>query len=452
MIMGGIGVVWGGAILLYGITIRSGPIGTTVNIGVNLFGLALFLVGGFYLFAELYYKVRDSDWYQSLGRRRRRRDEPQSKRSRDPRREAPRSGREERQPRPARRDNNNLVIPLVIGVASVAIVLFIGGLFAVIWLVRPSPSAGGSNRAQSLTTPAGSKDNRALAADLTGDHFTARAAMDALIARGPKAEPEVIPYLNHDDFNARHRSAQVIEKIGTSASLAELQRVIASGRSVGGTCENAVVAIKAREQSPDSRSRPKQGDVARQPEPGRDGAAPGAGQRPDTPPRRSPPPESIFAFGPRVFLADLSEFDVKPGAWPFRKDGTTGDDKNSPITVGGERSPHGLGMHPPFGRDAAASVKYRLGKQAARFKAVAAIDDSGEVRLPVTFTVLGDGKVLLSGGYRLRESDKHPREISVDVSGVEVLELRVACEFSNHRVHAVWVEPRLLQRADTPDK
>jgi hypothetical protein len=34
---------------------------------------------------------------------------------------------------------------------------------------------------------------------------------------------------------------------------------------------------------------------------------------------------------------------------------------------------------------------------------------------------------------------------------IRVLELRVQCRNFNQGVHAVWVEPRLLQTADTPD-
>jgi hypothetical protein len=38
------------------------------------------------------------------------------------------------------------------------------------------------------------------------------------------------------------------------------------------------------------------------------------------------------------------------------------------------------------------------------------------------------------------------------MNGVDVLELRVSSQGSNLGLHTVWLEPRLLQAADTPDK
>ena len=35
---------------------------------------------------------------------------------------------------------------------------------------------------------------------------------------------------------------------------------------------------------------------------------------------------------------------------------------------------------------------------------------------------------------------------------VDVLDLRVVAQNSNHGLHAAWIEPRLLQKKDTPDK
>jgi len=135
----------------------------------------------------------------------------------------------------------------VIGGVVLVMLLFVGGLFGVIWYVQ-SPSAGSSKSGQAPVATTDPRDSRALAADLTGNHSTAKAAMEALVALGPPAEPEVRKYLNHDDFNARHRSAQVIEKIGTTASMTELRRVIKAGRSVNGACEQALAAIRRREQ------------------------------------------------------------------------------------------------------------------------------------------------------------------------------------------------------------
>jgi mono/diheme cytochrome c family protein len=162
------------------------------------------------------------------------------------------------------------------------------------------------------------------------------------------------------------------------------------------------------------------------------------------------PGERLFGRSSIVYLADLPEFDVQPGEWPFAKDGTIGNNEKTRIKVQGYLSPKGLGMHPPWGGKYA-SVKYRLGKQAALFKAVVAINDSTNWCFsPAIFEVWGDGKRLFESK---ETSHTHLRsyDCSVDVSGVDVLELRVRVINGNKGVHAVWIEPRLLQRADNKD-
>jgi hypothetical protein len=45
-----------------------------------------------------------------------------------------------------------------------------------------------------------------------------------------------------------------------------------------------------------------------------------------------------------------------------------------------------------------------------------------------------------------------PQEFSLKVAGVDVLELRVIAPGHHIGLHAVWIEPRLLQKSDNPDK
>lgn len=180
---------------------------------------------------------------------------------------------------------------------------------------------------------------------------------------------------------------------------------------------------------------------------------------PAQPPRRPPVDEpkpdeplpevrQLFVTGPVVYLADMQEFGVKSGPWPITKNGTTGSDKNDAIRVGGKLSPKGIGMHPPS-NPAAASVKYRLGKQAAVLQATVAIDDRANFCFtPAVFMLVGDGKELFKSKW-IAHNHLRSEECRVDVKGVDVLELRVYCVGHNTGVHAVWVEPRLLQRADT---
>jgi hypothetical protein len=161
------------------------------------------------------------------------------------------------------------------------------------------------------------------------------------------------------------------------------------------------------------------------------------------------PAHSLFAKGPRVYLADLLEFDVKNGPWQFTKIGNVGDNLH-PIQVNGVVSPKGLGMHPPNAPDWAAA-RYRLNKEAAVFRAAVALNDTAnDMRSTAVFEVYGDGELLWRSKPVARPH--RPQQCKVDVLGVDVLELRVRARGSYWGLHAVWVEPRLLQRAATPDR
>lgn len=193
--------------------------------------------------------------------------------------------------------------------------------------------------------------------------------------------------------------------------------------------------------------------------PGKNGGNPMAGanplqrENPKFPPAPEvslPPVTPLFERGARVYLADLKEFGVQAGGpWPFDNRGVLGDGKA--IRVNGSLSPRGLSMHPPMA-PAYASVRYRLGRQAALFRALAAINDTSNWCFsPATFTVFGDGRLLWQS-EGLTHTRARRQSCEVNVTGVDVLELRVQCENGNPGVHAVWVEPRLLQKADTPDQ
>ena len=130
------------------------------------------------------------------------------------------------------------------------------------------------------------------------------------------------------------------------------------------------------------------------------------------------------------------------------QNGNLGDGK-SKIKVNGALSPKGLGMHPPD--NGFSAVSYRLDKKAAVFKAAVAIDDSsGLTRNPAVFEVLGDGKSLWES--QPINKGTPPEQCNIDVRGVAELELRVHAKPSHLGLHAVWIEPRLLESTDTPDK
>lgn len=195
------------------------------------------------------------------------------------------------------------------------------------------------------------------------------------------------------------------------------------------------------------------------------GALSASGQRderpPEAPPTPSPQPapSRLFATGSRRFLSDMEEFDVKSGELPFSKNGkiVVGVDatksgtrnREAGILVGGVLSPKGIGMPPPS--NGTASAKYRLDREARVFKTKAALNDGAEGFFgPAFFEVLGDGLTLWKSGPVQKRGDV--QECVVDVTDVRILELRVTSPQFNHGLHAVWLEPRILQRADTPDE
>jgi hypothetical protein len=163
-----------------------------------------------------------------------------------------------------------------------------------------------------------------------------------------------------------------------------------------------------------------------------------------------PPSSKVFPNEPRRFLSDLDAFDVQSGPLPVTPNGQLGNGKDV-IRVNGLLSPKGISMHPPWAPKYA-SAKYRLEREAAVFKAVVAVNDTTNwCWSPATFTVLGDGSKLWDS-KPIAHNQVRSQECKVDVSGVNVLELRVQCVNGSDGAHAVWVEPRLLQQADTPDE
>jgi hypothetical protein len=107
-------------------------------------------------------------------------------------------------------------------------------------------------------------------------------------------------------------------------------------------------------------------------------------------------------------------------------------------------------MHPPD-NSSYAVARIRPGKQAVVLKAGVALDDNaGIVLSQAGFGVYGDGKLLWRS--LLVNGRRQPQECSVEVRGVDVLELRVHSQGSHIGLHAVWLEPRLRLKAETPDR
>jgi hypothetical protein len=177
-------------------------------------------------------------------------------------------------------------------------------------------------------------------------------------------------------------------------------------------------------------------------------APPGNGGGPGAPPAEQPP----FAVDPqlagdwsKVYLTDMTPFDVKNGPWELGR-GNLGNPTHDPIVLRGTPSPHGLGTHPPWGGHAAA--KYVLGRRANTFRASVGLQDrppNEPAPSPITFLVFGDGRLLWQS--RVVSTRGVSEDCSVDVRGVNVLELRTDAKASSFGSHAVWFEPHVLKDA-----
>ncbi len=89
----------------------------------------------------------------------------------------------------------------------------------------------------------------------------------------------------------------------------------------------------------------------------------------------------------------------------------------SPLTLGGKVYSRGLGIFPQT------RLKYRIGGEFARFRAVAGIDDAApRLKTSVHLTISGDGKPLYDAEIVPADA---PRTIDLDVTGVRELDLLV---------------------------
>jgi hypothetical protein len=114
------------------------------------------------------------------------------------------------------------------------------------------------------------------------------------------------------------------------------------------------------------------------------------------------------------------------------------------ITVRGAISPKGLFTPPPC--PGTAQVSFRLNKQFRQLRTIAAVDDTKQPLVPLTFAVIGDGKILWQSTPITKRGEE--QECLVRVSGVDMLELTVSNPGGVHSDNcekAVWLEPRLIK-------
>jgi S1-C subfamily serine protease len=164
------------------------------------------------------------------------------------------------------------------------------------------------------------------------------------------------------------------------------------------------------------------------------------------PPAPFPSDPALAAKGANVFLSDMREYAWKPGYhnWIVGKgiNGNAADQK--PIRVNGTHYQKGLGMHPP--NEGFTRICYALGKRASTLQgAIGLSEDDPTPPRPIRFVIMGDGKVLWrSESVR---AWKVKQDFSVDVSSVDVLELRVYAENGSAiGSHAAWLDPFVMTK------
>lgn len=146
------------------------------------------------------------------------------------------------------------------------------------------------------------------------------------------------------------------------------------------------------------------------------------------------------------FLSDFQPLNIKVVNGWFGTKGNLGHSMpngKTRITVDGQPSAFGIALHPDS--DDFAAVTFKLGKRWKTFHTVAAIGDAsghGSVT-PLTFRVLGDGKFIWTSRPLQNMNETH--ECDLDVSGVDLLELRVRCPGKNGWAQGIWIDPYLLR-------
>jgi hypothetical protein len=115
------------------------------------------------------------------------------------------------------------------------------------------------------------------------------------------------------------------------------------------------------------------------------------------------------------------------------------------VRIFGKLSPHGIFMHPPLDPEGGQTrISYRLAGQYRTFRAgVSQNDCPQESETPMTFSVLGDGKLLWKSRPVRSPDDSQLCDVRVD--GVAVLTIEVDCPGEPRHAHAVWVEPHVVR-------
>lgn len=148
--------------------------------------------------------------------------------------------------------------------------------------------------------------------------------------------------------------------------------------------------------------------------------------------------DAAIQFGKRSPLAKLKAFDVKgENATSFKADFS--------VALKGETVPNCVFLHPPARGSSVAS--FPLGAKYLALQTSVGIPQSADagakVAAPLTFEIVGDGKVLWTS-EPVTEFDK-VQTVQVSVTGVKTLTLRTTCAGHNAWAQAHWLQPLLIE-------
>ena len=138
-------------------------------------------------------------------------------------------------------------------------------------------------------------------------------------------------------------------------------------------------------------------------------------------------------------VSDLPFLSATNGWGPVERDTSNGEQAagdGKPITIAGQVYAKGLGTN------SISDVQIYLGGQCTRFTAAVGVDDEQNGAGTVTFSVLADGKTLVTTPVIHGHQAAAP--IDVDVTGAQVLELVVGDGGDgNGSDHGDWAQPTL---------
>ena len=141
-----------------------------------------------------------------------------------------------------------------------------------------------------------------------------------------------------------------------------------------------------------------------------------------------------------LWLDDLEIQSFSEGIRPVSAKANYSHDK---IQLNGTTYQRGIGAQ------SVCVLSFYLNQHARQFTALVGADDLGNKELPVTFTVLGDKKVLFDSG-EMRIGDA-PKAIEVDLTSVQHLGLLVTDKvggIANKRTYADWANAQLVMEGD----